>query len=127
MKLYSKYFIIFICFIAVFAFSANIAGATGTSFNAKNVGNYTLLFNPNTSCSQTSNSLSLNAINGPTASTITAATTTTFCNGGSVVLNSTLTNGTTYQWYLHGNNINGANSSNYGATQSGNYKIKSTN
>jgi hypothetical protein len=27
MKLYSKYFIIFICFIAVFAFSSNIAGA----------------------------------------------------------------------------------------------------
>jgi len=27
MKLYSKYFIIFICFIAIFAFSSNIAGA----------------------------------------------------------------------------------------------------
>ena len=59
----------------------------------------------------------------PTAS-ITPQSNTTFCQGGSVVLQATVGATYTYEWYKNGVLINGANQSSYSATTSGNYTVK---
>ena len=59
----------------------------------------------------------------PTAS-ITTQSTTTFCQGGSVNLNASTGANYTYEWYNNGNIINGATSSIYNASTSGNYTVK---
>ena len=62
----------------------------------------------------------------PTA-TITAAGPTTFCTGGSVVLNANTGAGLTYQWKTGGVNISGATNAAYSATASGNITVVVTN
>jgi len=60
--------------------------------------------------------------------TITAATTTSFCTGGSVVLNAPTTPATlTYQWQNGGGNITGQTNNSYTATTSGSYTAVITN
>jgi len=58
--------------------------------------------------------------------TITAATTTTFCTGGSVVLNANAGTGYTYQWNSGGTAISGATAASYTATTSASYTVKVT-
>lgn len=60
-------------------------------------------------------------ITTPTAPTISAATATTFCQGGSVLLTSSATSGN--QWYKDGAPITGATSSTYTATATGTYTV----
>ncbi len=55
---------------------------------------------------------------------ITPQSTTTFCQGGSVNLNASTGANYTYEWYNNGNIINGATSSIYNASTSGNYTVK---
>ena len=62
----------------------------------------------------------------PTA-TINAAGVSTFCQGGSVVLNASTGSGYTYEWYKNGNIINGSITSDYTANQSGSYTVKVIN
>jgi len=62
----------------------------------------------------------------PTAS-ITPQSTTTFCQGGSVVLNASTGAGYTYEWYKDGNLINSETTSSYTANQSGSYTVKVIN
>jgi hypothetical protein len=57
--------------------------------------------------------------------TISAAGTTSFCPGSSVVLSTTAIAGSTYQWKLSGSNI-GANSESYSANQSGVFSLQVT-
>jgi hypothetical protein len=57
--------------------------------------------------------------------TITPQSTTTFCQGGSVVLNAST--GNTYEWYKDGTIINGSITDSYTATQSGSYTVKVSN
>jgi hypothetical protein len=59
----------------------------------------------------------------PPAANITAAGNTTFCQGGSVVLNANTGSGLTYQWLNNGNNIAGATSASYTATTAGAYSV----
>jgi uncharacterized protein YjdB len=59
----------------------------------------------------------------PPISTITPAGPTTFCQGGSVVLNANSGTGLTYQWALNGTNISGATNSSYTATTAGSYTV----
>ena len=54
--------------------------------------------------------------------TITPADTTTFCQGGSVVLNTDST-GLSYQWQNYGYDIDGATSASYIAFETGSYSI----
>jgi hypothetical protein len=56
--------------------------------------------------------------------TASAGGPTTFCSGGSVSL--TANSGTSYQWKLNGNNISGATSQTFNATQSGGYTVTVT-
>src|SRR4051812_32783492 len=53
---------------------------------------------------------------------ITPSGNTTFCDGDAVTLNGSL--GDTYQWYLNGNIITGAQSSSYVATVAGSYTVE---
>ena len=57
---------------------------------------------------------------------ITAATTTTFCKGGSVVLNANIGAGYTYQWNSGGAAISGATAASYTATTAGSYTVTVT-
>src|SRR6185503_16825061 len=57
----------------------------------------------------------------PATPTITPAGPTTFCQGGSVTLNSSSASGN--QWYLDGNPIGGATSQAYIANASGSYTV----
>jgi len=61
----------------------------------------------------------------PTA-TITPATTTTFCTGGSVVLSANTGTGYTYQWSKGGTAISGSTAASYTATASGSYTVTVT-
>ncbi len=105
---------------------SNISGAVGSSYYAKSPGDYTLVINPGSNCSFTSNILSISELAAPIVPIITAATTTTFCDGGSVLLNSNSTIGTSFQWLLNNSNITNATSSTYTALNSGNYQINYT-
>jgi len=59
-------------------------------------------------------------------SSITAASDTTFCTGGSVVLNASTGTGYTYQWNKNGTAISGATGASYTASQSGGYSVAIT-
>ncbi|MFM7496509.1 MAG: cohesin domain-containing protein, partial [Bacteroidota bacterium] len=59
----------------------------------------------------------------PPTATITAAGNTTFCQGGSVVLNANTGTGLTYQWSLNGSSISGATNASYTANAAGSYTV----
>jgi hypothetical protein len=103
-----------------------ISGATSASYTATMSGSYTVTVTNASTCSTTSTAtvVTVNAL--PTA-TITPATATTFCQGGSVVLNANTGTGLSYQWRLNGNPISGATSSSYTANASGSYSVVVTN
>jgi hypothetical protein len=63
----------------------------------------------------------------PPSATITAAGSTTFCQGGSVVLNANTGAGLTYQWKNNGIDIAAATSSSYTATAAGSYTVVVSN
>ncbi|NBU72829.1 MAG: hypothetical protein EBS53_15535, partial [Bacteroidetes bacterium] len=60
---------------------------------------------------------------GCSPSSITAAGPTTFCQGGSVVLNAISGTGLNYQWQNNGSNISGATNASYTATTAGSYTV----
>jgi len=105
---------------------ANIAGATSITYSANSIGNYSVVVT-NACANANSNTLTLTAGTTPTA-TISTSGATSFCSGGSAVLNSSVT-GTpvTYQWKRNGTNISGATSANYTATLAGSYTLQATN
>ncbi|MER2996821.1 T9SS type A sorting domain-containing protein [Pontibacter populi] len=61
----------------------------------------------------------------PTA-TITANGATTFCEGGSLVLNANQGTGYSYQWYKDGNPINQATGSSFTTSAAGDFTVKVT-
>ena len=99
-----------------------INGSTGSSYSANQSGNYTVKV-INGSCNATSNA-TIVTINPNPLATITPQSTTTFCQGGSVILNGSTGIGYNYEWYKDGNIINGANTNFYIANQSGSYTVK---
>ncbi len=99
----------------------NIAGATTSSYTATLAGNYTVIVY-SSGCNSASAITTVTITAGPGA-TITPAGPTTFCAGGSVLLNANTGAGITYQWLLGGVNIPGATSSGYTATTGGNYAV----
>lgn len=96
-----------------------ISGATSSSFTATQSGTY-LATVTNNGCSTTSANTTVNA-NAPPTATIASAGGTTFCAGGSVVLNANTGTGLTYTWRRDGNSISGATSSSYTANQAGSF------
>ena len=107
----------------------SITGATTSSYTATQSGSYTVkVSNSSTTCNSTSTAtvVTVNTANVSTPS-ITPQGATTFCEGGSVVLNSSTGTGYTYEWYKNGSIITGSTTSSYTATQSGSYTVKVSN
>lgn len=100
--------------------NVNISGATNSTYTASVSGTFTCtVIYP---CgSSTSNGILITKLATPTA-TITANGATTFCAGGSVVLNVNVQSGVTFQWRKGGISISGATNSSYTATAAGNYR-----
>lgn len=70
----------------------------------------------------------VNSVCPPATAQISAASATTFCKGGSVLLNSTVSADiVSYQWKRNGTDISGATSSTFTATASGTYTLAVTN
>ncbi len=98
----------------------DIPNATNSIYTAYNPGVYTVIsFN---GCYVTSNPTTLSTLTFPT---LTTSGPTSFCFGGNVVLNSSITDtaGIHYQWLHDGVSINAANSTTYTATDSGTYQL----
>lgn len=98
-----------------------ISGATTNTYTTNIAGNYSLTV-VSGACSGTA-SVQVAQVASPTAN-ITPASSTTFCNGGNVILDASAGTGYTYQWYTGGVPINGATTSTYTAIASGNYSVK---
>ncbi len=98
-----------------------ISGATSSAYTATQAGTYTVTVTYN-GCSASSASIIVSVTNAPTAS-ITAVGATTFCTGGSVVLNANTGTGYTYVWKRNGTTLSGATSSTYTATDAGSYTV----
>ena len=108
---------------------ANIPLATAASYTANESGSFTVeVTNTTTSCTATS-SASTVTVNPLPSAVIDPlpSTATTFCFGGSVVLNANTGTGLSYQWKLNGNNILGATAASYTANVSGDYTVVVTN
>jgi PKD repeat protein len=99
-------------------------GGTDSTYTANAAGVYTVAVTNASGCVATSatTALTVNAL--PTAS-ITAAGTTTFCTGGSVVLNANTGTGLTYKWFNNGTEV--ATTASYTATATGSYTVEVTN
>jgi hypothetical protein len=104
----------------------NISGATAASYAANEAGSYTVVVTNSSGCSATSTATSVTVNANPTA-TISAGGATTFCDGGSVILNANTGTGLTYQWRNNGTNISGATAASYTANSSGSYTVVVTN
>ena len=99
----------------------NITGATSNTYTASAAGAYSVVVN-NAGCSATSVTTNVTVSASPTAS-ITAGGSTSFCSGGSVVLNANSGTGFTYQWRNNGTSISGATAASYTATAAGSYTV----
>ncbi|OYZ00160.1 MAG: hypothetical protein B7Y37_11695 [Sphingobacteriia bacterium 28-36-52] len=86
---------------------------------------YVSQFNAGSNCESPRAALTVTINPLPATPTITASTATSFCTGGSVVLNSSSASGN--QWYKDGALISGATNASYTASQSGSYTVKVTN
>ena len=101
----------------------DIANATVSNYTATVTGNYSVIVTSNNSCSATSNVVSLTIYPLPDA-TVSPQGPTSFCQGGSVSLNTNPVAGETYQWYQQGSGkIANATTSSYSAIQSGSFYV----
>ncbi|HNR53609.1 MAG TPA: hypothetical protein PKJ19_00460, partial [Flavobacteriales bacterium] len=101
--------------------NAVINGATSSSYTATQAGTYMVTVTYS-GCSASSSSVVVSTTSAPIAN-LTAAGSTTFCTGGSVLLNATTGSGYTYVWKRNGNTISGATTSSYTATVAGAYTV----
>lgn len=96
--------------------ATSVAGVTGA---------YKVKVTDSNGCLSFSNTKNITMQPGPIAK-ITAESSTTFCNGGSVKLFASTNPGYTFAWKKGANFISGANADNYIASASGNYTVKIT-
>ncbi|MEO8591560.1 MAG: T9SS type A sorting domain-containing protein [Flavobacteriales bacterium] len=105
-----------------------IDGATFTALIVWTAGEYTAVATRTSGCASaqsTAISVAVDAL--PTTPTITADGSTTFCDGGSVVLTIPTAAGSTYQWYMDGVGIVGATDTALVVATTGDYSVVITN
>jgi uncharacterized protein YjdB len=106
--------------------SVLIAGATGNSYSATTTGGYTIKVTDANGCSATTPSPLL--VNVVGTAIVVPLTPSTFCWGGSSLLATNVTGAgsstVSFQWYLGGVSIAGANSGTYNATVPGLYSVQ---
>ncbi len=96
-------------------------GSTATSITVNTAGAYTVTVTNAAGCTAAATQqVSVNAL--PVA-TSAATTATTFCAGGSVVLNANTGTGLTYQWLNNGTAVAGATAATYAANMGGSYTV----
>ncbi|NDC41074.1 MAG: hypothetical protein EBZ77_05915 [Chitinophagia bacterium] len=105
--------------------SGPISGATDAFYTTTTPGSFSVAVASTFGCRSVSAPVSV-TLNPATASA-SAAGFTTFCSGGSVVLNGNTGSGLTYQWTNGGAAIAGATNAIYTATTSGTYAVQVTN
>jgi len=98
-----------------------IPGATGSSYSAAASGNYSVTIT-NGTCVATSAPFTVSVTPAPPA-IVTPAGPTTFCQGGSVLLNTNRASGYSYQWTKNNINIPGATSWQYTAVATADYAV----
>jgi hypothetical protein len=112
-----------------FANLSNNSNYSGATTNILQINNAPVSFNGYQyrcvvdGANSTAFSLSVNAV--PSTPTISASGSTTFCQGGTVTLTSSVAAGN--QWYKDGLTISGAVGQTYSATQTGNYSVQASN
>jgi hypothetical protein len=103
-----------------------IPGATSSNYQAISSGVYTVVVMNSNGCVKTSNGQTVTVYPLPVAS-ISSLSSTTFCEGESVILTTTALPGNSYQW-LNGTSIlGGATSATFTAVTSGSYTVVVTN
>lgn len=101
-----------------------IGGATSQTYLATASGDYTDTMTSSSCTSSPSAPISVTASPIPPTPAITPGGPITFCEGGSVTLTSSSAIGN--QWYLNGNEIEGARGQTYTANAMGNYTVTVT-
>ncbi len=106
--------------------SSNSVPGTWSPATVSNTASGTYTFTPNAGQCATTATMNITVNPAPSVA-ITPAGSTTFCTGGSVVLNANTGSGLSYQWKQNGTNINGATSSSYTANTAGTYTVVVSN
>ena len=101
---------------------AAISGANDSKLTASTSGVFALRITNTYNCFVRTENITVNVLTAPLAPTISAATSTTFCQGDSVLLSVSPVSGYSYQWRLNGGSI-GTNSNSYTAKTSGSYDL----
>lgn len=110
-----------------------VGGATSSSFSSSSLFTGDIISCTLSSSAPCASPATVNSnaigitVNTVPPATISATGSTTFCQGGSVLLSANTGAGLSYQWKNNGTNIAGATSSGYTATASGNYTCVVTN
>ncbi len=104
---------------------ATISGATQPSYTANAAGSYTVVITNTGACTTTSSAIDV-TVNPAPASIITPNGPTTFCIGGTVLLQASSGNGYTYQWLNNGIAIPGVVNNVFNVSQSGSYTVTVT-
>ena len=103
-----------------------IAGATDSLYYARTSGDYTVTTSIST-CNTTSAITTINVNAKPDTTVTVTPTSGIICSGNTAALSGVAVTGATYQWYLNGAPISGANTSTYTASAAGDYRLRVTN
>ena len=103
-----------------------IGGATSQTYTATESGSYSVsVSNPCATVTSAAVTITVNPV--PATPTVTAGSSTTFCQGSSVVLSANTSGATSYQWFDAGVAINGATTGTETVQASGTYTVTITN
>jgi hypothetical protein len=98
-----------------------LASITDSVYRVRTAGKYKVIANSNGCSSSFSNEITV-AIN-PTPTPKITASSNTFCEGDSVILNANSVSGHTYQWNINGEQLPGAISTRLSSKNGGNFSI----